>query len=94
MSLIAAKADYITKANEIYKRLEDFKELFEIEAAVIEYSKCALVQEVPLSDFEVDGVRVFVYNSSGGYSLYFLNYLMEIDVYEKQIVNFDVRSLD
>ena len=94
MSLIAAKADYIYKADTIYKELEEFEELFEAEAHVLTYAKCALMKEDGLDDFTVSGIYVSVYNSSNGYDLYFLDYLMEIDVYDKQIVNFNVKRLN
>ena len=94
MSLIAAKADYIYKADTIYKELEEFEELFETEAHVLTYAKCALMKEDSLDDFVVSGIYVSVYNSSNDYDLYFLDYLMEIDVYDKQIVNFNVKRLN
>ena len=94
MSLIAAKADYIYKADTIYTKLEEFEELFEIEAHVLTYVKCVLMQEKQLDDFSAGGAYVSIYNSRNGYDLYFLNYVMEIDVFEKQIVNFDVRKLN
>jgi len=37
---------------------------------------------------------VSVYNSADGYDLYFLDYIMEINVYDKQIVNFTVKRLN
>ena len=94
MSLIAAKADYIYKADIVYKKLEEFEELFEVEAHVLNYAKCVLVKEMELDDYSTGGVYVSVYNSQNGYDLYFLDYVMEIDVYEKQIVNFSVRKLN
>ena len=94
MSLIAAKADYVYKADTVYMKLEEFEELFETEAHILTYAKCALVKEMELDDFSAGGVYVSVYNSRNGYDLYFMNYVMEIDVYEKQIVNFSVRKLN
>ena len=92
MSLIAAKADYIYKANEVYNRLNNFESLYEVEANVLTYAKCAIVQENELVDFVIDGIYVSVYNNSKGYDLYFLNYLMKIEVYDKQIIYFSVRQ--
>ena len=94
MSLIAAKADYVYKADTVYKKLEEFEELFETETHILTYAKCTLVKEMELDDFSAGGVYVSVYNSRNGYDLYFMNYVMEIDVYEKQIVNFSVRKLN
>lgn len=94
MSLIAAKADYIYRANTIYRQLEEFEELFETEAKVLTYAKCALMQEAELDDFVASGIYVSVYNSNSGYDLYFLDYVMEMDVYDKQIVNYSVRKLN
>ena len=94
MSLIAAKADYVYKADTVYKKLEDFEELFEIEAHILAYVKCVLVKDMELDDFSERGVYVSVYNSSNGYDLYFMDYVMEVDVYENQVVNFNVRKLN
>ena len=94
MSLIAAKADYVYKADTVYKKLEDFEELFEIEAHILAYVKCVLVKDMELDDFSERGVYVSVYNSSNGYDLYFMDYVMEVDVYENQVVNFSVRKLN
>ena len=93
MSLIAAKADYVYKADSVYRRLEEFEELFAIEAQILTYAKCVLIKDDELDDFTAAGTYVSVYNDSNGYDLYFMDYIMEIDVYEKQIVNFDVRKL-
>ena len=94
MSLIAAKADYIYKADTIFKKLEEYEELFEAEAQVLTYAKCSLIREDTLDDFVVSGIYVSVYNSADGYDLYFLDYIMEINVYDKQIVNFTVKRLN
>jgi len=94
MSLIAAKADYIYKADTIFKKLEEYEELFEAEAQVLTYAKCVLIREDTLDDFVASGMYVSVYNSADGYDLYFLDYIMEINVYDKQIVNFTVKRLN
>ncbi len=93
MSLIAAKADYIYKADMIYERLEGFAKLFEVEAKILTYAKCVLIKDEELDDFSAGGTNVSVYNNGNGYDLYFLDYVMEIDVYERQIVNFTVKRL-
>ena len=92
MSLIAAKSDYIVKANSVYRNLQDFEEVFAYEAAVLNRAKCILVRDEELEDFNVDGINVSVYRSKNGYQLNYLDYVMDIDVYEKQIIDFSVRK--
>ncbi len=94
MSLIALKADYIYKANSIYHKLEEFEDLFNKEALILNYAKCSLMKEDNLSDFYISGISVEVFDSKNGYDLYFLNYVMEIEVYEKQIIDFTVKNMN
>lgn len=90
MALIALKADYIYKANSIYKKLQDFEDVFEIEANIINYAKCVIVHDEPLTDFGVMGVYVSVYETSKGYDLYYLDYIMNLNVYDRQIIDFSI----
>ena len=92
MSLIAAKSDYIMKADIVYQNLQEYEEIFESEALVINHLKCLLLREEDIDDFNVEGIIVNVYNSSDGYQLFFENYVMEVSVYEKQIVSFSVKK--
>ncbi|MBR5341334.1 MAG: hypothetical protein IK151_05345 [Erysipelotrichaceae bacterium] len=92
MSLIAAKSDYIMKADIVYQNLQEYEEIFESEALVINHLKCLLLREEDIDDFNVEGINVNVYNSSDGYQLFFENYVMEVSVYEKQIVSFSVKK--
>ena len=91
MALIAAKSDYIYKANMAYANLQDHEQVFEMEAQVLSYVKCVLLRNEDLDDFYIYGSVVSVYQTSNGYELYFDDYKMNIDVYDKQIVDFSVR---
>ena len=93
MSIVTYKSEYIIGANEVYIRLNDFKEMFYLEARIIDTVKCLLVQGEELEDFYVDGYLVSVYRSGDNYSLYFDKYCIEIEVYEKQIIDFVVYSI-
>ena len=86
--LIAAKSDYITKADMAYANLEKFEEVFEAEAKVIDHFKCLLARDEEIEDFYVDGIYVAVYQNNEGYELHFLDYRMSLSVYEKQIIAF------
>lgn len=88
MSLILAKSNYIEVADNIYQQLEQYQDTFNMEAKVLNYVKCCLARNEELVDFYVDGIDVRVSNNNSGYSLYFDNYVIDIEVYEKQIVNF------
>ena len=93
MSVIAIKSDYIEKANEAYCNLEEYQHIFEKEAYVISYAKCLLLQQNDLQDFYINGIGVNVYKHSNGYELYFDNYVIDIDVYDKQIVNYKISHI-
>ena len=90
MSLIAAKSDYIFKADQVYRNLRDFEETFESEAQVINFAKCVLIRNEELQDFNVNGISVSVYEDHDGYELHYLDYVMDLSVYEDQIIAFDV----
>jgi len=80
------------KADIVYQNLKEYEEIFESEALVINHLKCLLLREEDIDDFNVNGINVSVYNSSDGYQLFFENYVMEVSVYEKQIVSFSVKK--
>lgn len=92
MAMIALKADYIYSANTVFSNLQDYQEIFEIEANIIDYCKCLLVQGESLSDFYMCGQDILVYESSDGYDLYFDEYKLRLDVYDKQIVGFKLQK--
>lgn len=91
--IIAAKSDYIEKANSAYINLINYEEVFEIETQVIDYVKCALLRNDELDDFYIDNYLVSVYHNGNEYDLYFANYEMEIEVYDKQIVGMSMQAL-
>ena len=93
MSIVTAKADYIRKANEVYLNLRSFEEVFSKEAKVISHAKCLLLREESLSDFEVGGIRVRVFQTVNGYDLYFENYVLSIVTYDRQIIDFQMKRV-
>lgn len=93
MSLIAIKSDYIYKANNVYINLKEYEDIFELEALVLTYAKCYLIQNNELNDFIVNGIYVCTYGSGNNYELYFDNYVMKIDVYERMIIDYSMKRL-
>lgn len=89
MSLIALKSDYIYYANNIYTNLREFEDIFEQEAQVISYAKYTLLRNEELDDFNINGIYVYVYQTSNGYELCFNGYSLDIDIYNKQIIDFE-----
>ncbi|MDO4197739.1 MAG: hypothetical protein Q4D13_01955 [Erysipelotrichaceae bacterium] len=87
-----AKADYIIKTRNALYNLQEFESSFSLEAKVIEHCKCILMQNIDLEDFYTDGVYVSVHESKDGYTLYYDKYVMELTVYEKQIIDYTVSS--
>ena len=92
MTLIAAKSDYLYKANEVYYNLKEYENTFASEAKAISYAKCILLRNEELEDFYIDGLYVSVYQTSKGYELLFNGYVTEIEVYDKQIVDFRTKK--
>lgn len=91
--IIAAKSDYISKANEAYYNLRQYEEIFYKEAQIIDYVKCELLRNEDIDDFYIDGCMVSVNNTVNGYNLFFEDYKMNIEVYEKQIVGMALEAL-
>ena len=91
ISLIALKSDYILKADQVYANLEEYQEIFEAEAEVIDVFKCLLARNEEINDFCTDGICVSVFQNGNDYELFFLDYEMSVSVYEKQIIDFRVR---
>lgn len=91
--IITAKSDYIVKANEVYYNLIQYEELFNMEAKIIDYAKCALLRNETLDDFYIDNCLVEVFDYGDEYILYFDNYKMAIEVYNKQIIGMKVEAL-
>ena len=75
-----------------YINLQENEELFAKEARIINYMKCALLRNEGIESFYVDGIYVDVYESSNGYYLYFDNYEMNIEIYDKQIIGFKINA--
>ena len=88
MSLIAAKADYIIKADLVFANLEKCEEDFETEAFVIDAFKCMLARKEEIGNFETHGIYVSVYWKKDGYELHYLDCRMSVIVYEDMIVDF------
>lgn len=89
IAIVSLKADYIYKANMAYENLIEYEELFFKEASIINYVKCALLQEKELDDFNINGINVYVFRKADRYILEFDSKHMEISVFDKQVVNIE-----
>ena len=90
MSVVVAKSDYIFKANTVYDNLLEFEDTFALQAQVIDYAKCALIRNEDLTDYYVYGTYVSVYKNTNGYDLYFDDYHISLEVYDKQIIDYEM----
>lgn len=89
IAIVSLKADYIYKANITYQNLIEYEDLFYKEAVIINYVKCALMQEVELDDFNINGINVYVSRNRDKYILEFDSKRMELSVFDKQVVNIE-----
>lgn len=92
MSIVALKSDYIISANKAYANLEESESLFEEEVYVLSYIKCALLREEEIDDYYINGIYVSVYDTNNGYELCFNGYKLDIEIYDKQIIDINLRS--
>ena len=90
MSIVFLKIDMIIGANTIYDRLKSFQDVYKKESAVIEYAKCMLLHDGYIEDFYIDGISVDVYQYHDSYSLYFDDYCIDIDTYERKIISLNL----
>ena len=90
-SLIAAKADYIIKADRVYRNLQEAQDAFEAEALVLDVFKCMLARGEEIDDFTASGIRVYVFYSTEGYELYYLDFHMSVSVFENRIADYSVQ---
>ncbi len=90
MALIAAKSDYIMKADMVYRNLEEAeKDLYE-ESVVIDRFKCMLARREEIENFCTEGICVSVFESADGYELCYGDRRIALTVYEERIVDFTV----
>ena len=88
MMIVGMKSDYILCANQVYSNIKQAELLFEQEAYVLSYAKCALLRNEELDDFNIKGINVSVYNTGNGYELCFNGHTIEIEVYDKLVIDF------
>lgn len=93
LTVILAKSDYLYTANTAYINLKKAENTFEKEAYVISYIKCKLLRNEEIDDYMTNGVFVSVYETTNGYELYFDNYRISIEVYDKQIIDYDIEKV-
>ena len=91
--IITAKSDYITKANAVFYNLQEYEDIFYMEAQIVDYMKCHLLRNDVINDFYIDNCLVNVYTNGNEYNLYFDEYRMNIETYEKQIINVNIQKL-
>lgn len=72
--------------------LEEYEDIFAQEAEVMSYAKYTLLRNEELDDFFIDGIYVSVYENSDGYELYFNGHVLNIEIFDKQIVDFDLSN--
>lgn len=90
LTLILAKSDYIDSANTVLFNLNEYEDSFEMLASVLNYAKCTLIRNEELEDFYINGIYVSCYNKGDGYDLLYDDYKLTIEVYDNQIIDYDL----
>lgn len=85
-----SKLDYIEKCNNAYYNLNEFTDSFYEEALIINHVKCVLLQNEELTDFNINGINVEVYEQNDSYNLFFDDKQINIDVYDNMVVDYYV----
>lgn len=85
-----SKLDYIEKCNNAYCNLNEFTDSFYEEALIINHVKCVLLQNEELTDFNINGINVEVYEQNDSYSLFFDDIQINVDVYDNMVVDYYV----
>lgn len=88
MTILVSKLDYISKINNVYANLNEFIDSFADEAMIINHVKCILLQNEELDSFNVNGLDVEVYKQNDGYTLFFADKQMNIDVYDNMVIDY------
>lgn len=84
------KSDYLSSANEVYYNLKTYEDDFDIQTKVITTFKCMLLRNEEIKDFIIDGIYVNVYDNENNAILYFNDYILRVDISDKQIIDYDI----
>ena len=87
--VIAYVSSYIITSNDIYLRLEEFKNDFAYEAKIINEAKCLLANNM-LEDFYVDDNLISVYEDGNTYILYAENFNIVLNTLDSLILSYDI----
>ena len=87
--VIAYVSSYIITSNDIYLRLEEFKNDFAYEAKIINEAKCLLANNM-LEDFYVDDNLISVYEDGNTYILYAGNFNIVLNTLDSLILSYDI----
>ena len=93
LSVILAKSDYLYVGNSVFDNLREAEKIFEDEVYIVSYAKCVLLRNEKLDDFCINGVSVIVYENIRGYELFFADYRLDLEIYDKQIIDFSIERL-
>ena len=87
--VIAYASSYLITSNDIYLRLEEFKNDFAYEAKIINEAKCLLANNM-LEDFYVDDNLISVYEDGNTYILYAGNFNIVLNTLGSLILSYDI----
>lgn len=90
MNLVTMKSDFILSANSVYSNLKEYEKDFSIQAKVISSFKCMLLRNEEIEDYVVDGIQVNVFLNNDSAVIYFDDYVLNVDIKDKQIINYDI----
>ena len=87
------QSDYLKTTSDVLTNLNEFKDIFELEATIINYVKCQILLNDDLSDFNIAGYDVKVFKYNDRYDLYFSFYKITIFVYDRMIIDFQMNKV-
>ena len=87
--IITYVSSYIITSNDIYLRLEEFKDDFAYEAKIINEAKCLLANNM-LEDFYVDNDLISVYQNGDTYILECAYFNIVLETGDLMILSYDI----
>lgn len=89
MTLLTTMSAYLINTNELFIKLDDYLEVFDIEVKVISALKCHFANHKTSDGFVIGNEEINVYEDDRGYLiLYYGGLKFEVEVKKRVIINY------